>query len=227
MFDSIFKLLPDQFFGAFMIMCGVALVAGVLFSFIASFRVRSNKRFFVITAILPTVIAIIASLTSSYAYWGAAIAVSGAFGLIRFRSAQGSAEEIGVLAIELAAGFAFGLGYLTIGALILIALGLVFFLLSRLNIFEHKGQNRDKLLRITIPESLDYGHTFDEEFSQFCSSSRLIRAKTINMGSMYRLEYEVTLKNSDLEKPFMDAIRVKNGNLEVYMTEAVRIQGEL
>ena len=227
MFDSIYNVFQDNFFAGFFIMLASALVAGFLFSFIASFKVRSNKRFFVIASILPAVIAIIASITSMNAYWGAAIAVSGAFGLIRFRSAQGSAEEIGVLAIELAAGFAFGLGYLAVGAIVIVALGLIFLLLSEMNIFEHKTLNEDKILRVTIPENLDYGHVFDEEFKQFCKSSRLVRAKTINMGSMYRLEYEITLKNVDLEKAFLDAVRIKNGNLEVSLTEAVRVAGEL
>jgi len=68
---------------------------------------------------------------------------------------------------------------------------------------------------------------FDDEFNTFTKSSRLVRSKTINMGSMYRLEYEVMLKNGDIEKPFLDAIRVKNGNLEVSLTESTRIPGEL
>ena len=225
MFNSIFDLeaFTNNYFGAFFIMAGVSLALGVLFSFVASFKVRSSKRFFVVTSILPCVIAIIASITSMTAYLGAVLAISGAFGLIRFRSAQGTGEEIGVLAIEMAAGFVLGLGYLAAGALILLGLALVYFLLSSFNFFEHKKMPAERVLRVTIPENLDYAHCFDDELNTFTKSSRLVRSKTINMGSMYRLEYEVVLKNGEIEKPFLDAIRVKNGNLEVSLTESTRV----
>lgn len=228
MFDSIFTLEPfvDNYFGAFFIMMGVAAVAGVLFSFLSSFKLHSSKRFFVIASILPTVIAIVASMTSKNAYWGAVLGISGAFGLIRFRSAQGTADEIGVLAIEMAAGFAFGLGYLLVGVIIMAALGLIYLILSSTNIFNHKTTQTERVLRVTIPENLDYAHVFDEEFNTFTKSSRLVRAKTVNMGSMYRLEYEVNLKSEDIEKPFLDAVRVKNGNLEVSLSEITRVSGE-
>ena len=229
MFSSIYgmEVFAENFAGAFFIMLGVALILGILFSFIASFKVQSSKRFFVIVAILPAVIAVIGSITSLSAYIGVVLAISGAFGLIRFRSAQGSSEEIGILAIELAGGFTLGLGYLAIGAIVMIGLGLVFLLLSSFNIFDHKKGQVERCLRVTIPENLDYAHMFDDEFNTFTKNSRLVRSKTINMGSMYRLEYEVTLKNSDIEKPFLDSIRVKNGNLEVSLTESTRVPGEL
>lgn len=228
MFNSIFDLevFASNYFAAFFIMLAVALVAGVLFSFISSFKLRSSKRFFVIASILPAVIAIIASITSKNAYWGAVLAISGAFGLIRFRSAQGTADEIGLIAIELAAGFAFGLGYLLVGVIIMLALGLVYLLLFSLNIFNHKSTQTERVLRVTIPENLDYAHMFDDEFHTFTKSSRLVRSKTVNMGSMYRLEYEVDLKTEEIEKPFLDAIRVKNGNLEVSLSEITRLSGE-
>ncbi|MCR5079169.1 MAG: DUF4956 domain-containing protein [Bacilli bacterium] len=226
MFDSIYNSF-DNFFIGFFIMLGVAIVAGLLFSFLISFKVKSTKRFFIISAIMPAVIAVVAAITSVSTTLGAVLAISGAFGLIRFRSAQGSSEEIGVLAIELAGGFTMGLGYLLPGVLVLVVLGLVFFLLYSFNIFSHKGGTTERVLRVTLPENLDYAHLFDEEFNQFTKTHQLVRTKSVNMGSMFRLEYEVELKNEDLEKPFLDAIRVKNGNLEVALSEATRIQGQL
>ncbi len=226
MFDSIYNLF-DNFFVGFFIMLGVDIVAGLLFSFLISFKVKSTKRFFIISAIMPAVIAVVAAITSVSTTLGAVLAISGAFGLIRFRSAQGSSEEIGVLAIELAGGFTMGLGYIFPGVLVLAVLGVVFFLLSTFNIFNHKGGTSERILRVTLPENLDYAHLFDEEFNQFTKSHQLVRTKSVNMGSMFRLEYEVELKNEDLEKPFLDAVRVKNGNLEVALSEATRIQGQL
>ena len=156
MFESIYTgaVTPAQFF----LTAAVALVSGVIYAWVMSFRIRSTQRFFIVSALIPfTVAAVITFVNGNI---GAGVAIGGAFGLIRFRSAQGSADEIAAILIAMGAGIAFGMGYLGYGVAILVCLAVLFLLLSAAPVFTHGGMAEDQLLRITIPESLEYNGAF-------------------------------------------------------------------
>ena len=197
----------------FFIIFAVALVVGVVFSFLCYFKSRSTKSFFITTALIPACVAIVIMLVNGN--FGAGIAVAGAFSLVRFRSAQGTAKEIVSIFIAMAGGLAFGMGFLAYGAIFVVLCGLVLMLFSNIRIWEKNNNSVEKVLRITIPEDLDYTEVFDEIFNQYTKRIDLIKVKTTNLGSMIQLTYDVLLKNSKDEKKFIDDIRVKNGNLEV------------
>ncbi|MBR3289361.1 MAG: DUF4956 domain-containing protein [Clostridia bacterium] len=223
MFDSIYSLTvtPSQFFT----MTGVALATGLLYAFIMSFRIRSTKRFFIVTALIPFVVAAVITFVNGNI--GAGVAIGGAFSLIRFRSAQGSADEIAAIFVAMGAGIAFGMGYVGYGAVILLGLSIVFLLLSAAPLFEHKRMTADQLLRITIPESLEYSGTFDDIFARYLKKSEAAGVKTTGMGSMFRLSYKVQLKDPADEKAFIDELRTKNGNLEIALLPFSETQTQL
>lgn len=211
-FESVFPstgVTPATYF----MMAGIALLCGILFSFIMSFKVRAHKRFFLVNAILPVTIGTVICFVNGNI--GAGIAVGGAFALVRFRSAQGTADEIAAILITMASGIAFGMGYLAYGAIGLIALALIYVGLTYLPIFNHAALESEKLLKVTVPESLDYSGIFDDTFAHFTKNAELVETKTVNMGSMFRLSYNVKLKNPKEEKEFIDEIRIKNANLEI------------
>ena len=139
----------------------------------------------------------------------------GAFALTRFRSAQGSSDEIAAVLIAMGAGVAFGMGYVAYGVVILIALAVVYLILSFLPIFEHKSMAQDRMLRITIPESLEYSGAFDDIFKHYLISYENAGVKTTGMGSMFRLSFKIQMKDPSEEKAFIDELRTKNGNLEI------------
>ncbi|MBR0190305.1 MAG: DUF4956 domain-containing protein [Clostridia bacterium] len=199
--------------GEFFLMAGIALVAGFLYSYILSFRMRTSQRMFIVTALLPVIIATI--LTFINGNIGAGVAIGGAFALIRFRSAQGTADELVSIFITMAAGVAFGMGYVAYGILTLIGLGGVYVLLSFLHIYSHKSFSEEKLLKVTIPETLEYTEVFKNTFDHYLKEVQSVGVKTVGMGSMFRLSFRIRLKNSDEEKEFIDELRVKNGNLEI------------
>ena len=211
MFDSIYTsaVTPAQFF----LMAAVALVTGVIYAWIMSFRIRAAKRFFLVTALIPFVVATVITFVNGNI--GAGVAIGGAFALIRFRSAQGSADEIAAILISMAGGIAFGMGYLGYGVVILLCLAVIWFLLSLAGFFEHKSMSEDRLLRITIPESLEYNGVFDDSFAHYCASVESAGVKTTGMGSMFRLSYKIRMKDPAEEKAFIDELRTKNGNLEI------------
>ena len=223
MFDSIYSstVTASQFF----IMAGAALVSGFIFAWIMSFRVRSTKRFFIVTALIPFVVSAVITFVNGNI--GAGVAIGGAFSLIRFRSAQGSADEIAAILAAMGSGIAFGMGYIGYGVVILIALAVVFLLLSFVPLFEHKKLAADQLLRITIPESLEYNGTFDDIFAHYLKKAENTGVKTTGMGSMFRLSYKVQLKDPREEKEFIDELRTKNGNLEVALLPYTEMQNQL
>ena len=223
MFDSIYSstVTPPQFF----LMTAAAVITGFIYAWIMSFRIRSTKRFFIVTALIPFVVAAVITFVNGNI--GAGVAVGGAFGLIRFRSAQGSADEIAAILVAMGSGIAFGMGYLGYGVVILIALAALFLLLSSRPLFEHKSMAEDQLLRITIPESLEYNGTFDGIFAHYLKKCENAGVKTTGMGSMFRLSYKVQLKNPAEEKAFIDELRTKNGNLEVALLPYTETQNQL
>ena len=223
MFDSIYSstVTPSQFF----LMTAVALVTGFLYSWIMSFRVRSTRRFFIVTALIPFVVAAVITFVNGNI--GAGVAIGGAFSLIRFRSAQGSADEIAAILVAMGSGITFGMGYIGYGIMILIALAMLFLLLSFVPLFDHKNMAADQLLRITIPESLEYNGTFDDIFARYLKSIENAGVKTTGMGSMFRISYKVQLKNPAEEKAFIDELRTKNGNLEVALLPYTETQNQL
>ena len=223
MFNSIYSttVTPTQFF----LMAAVAIVSGLLYSWIMSFRVRSTKRFFIVSALIPFVVAAVITFVNGNI--GAGVAIGGAFALIRFRSAQGTSEEIAAILIAMASGIAFGMGYIVYGLVILIGLAILLFLLSSLSIFEHKGMGKDQLLRITIPESLEYNDTFRSTFDRYLKKAEPAGVKTTGMGSMFRLSFKIRMKNPAEEKEFIDELRTKNGNLEIAILPYVEPQNQL
>lgn len=223
MFDTIYTSAITA--GQFFTMAAAALVSGLIYSWLMSFRIRSTKRFFLVTTLLPLVVAAVISFVSGSI--GAGVAIGGAFGLIRFRSAPGSADEIAAVLIAMGSGIAFGMGYVAYGVVILLGLAALYFVIAALPIFEHRGLSAEKLLKVTIPESLEYNGAFDEIFDRYLRSVESVGVKTTGMGSMFRLSYRITMKNPGDEKALIDALRTKNGNLEISILPYAPEAGQL
>lgn len=210
MFASIYSATVTA--SEFFTMGAAALIAGIIFAWIMSYKVKSTKRFFLVAALLPFAVGAVITFVSGNI--GAGVAMGGAFGLIRFRSAQGSADELASILIGMSAGIAFGMGYIAYGVIILILLGILYNLLSVIPIFEHAAP-KEKLLKVTIPESLDYYDVFDGVFDKYLEKHESVGVKTTGMGSMFKLSFKILMKDQKQEKAFIDEIRTMNGNLEV------------
>ena len=224
MFDSIYTsvgVTPAQFF----IMAAASLISGFIYAWLMSFRIRAKKRFFLVTALVPFVVAAVITFVSGNI--GAGVAVGGAFSLIRFRSAPGSADEITSLLISMGSGIAFGMGYVAYGVIILVGMAILYLVLSLLPIFEHKSMSEERMLRITIPESLEYSGAFDDTFRHYLRSYENAGVKTTGMGSMFRLSFRIVMKDPAEEKAFIDELRTKNGNLEIAVLPYTERQNQL
>jgi uncharacterized membrane protein YhiD involved in acid resistance len=188
-----------------------ALVLGVVVSLLYMYKNSYNKGFAVALVLLPMVVAAVVAVVNGNI--GIGIGIGGAFGLVRFRSAQGTARDILSLFLAMAAGLICGSGYVLLAVCAVIFIAIVGFVLLTVGFGERNMKERE--LRITVPESLDYTDTFTDIFKEYLSSCELEKVKTTNMGSLYKLYYRVSLKDPKKEKEMIDAIRVRNGNLEI------------
>lgn len=142
-----------------------------------------------------------------------AFSFAGAFALVRFRSIPGNSKDIAVVFLTMAIGLATGLGYIAFGVMGTVLIVLVIVILSVSGFGENKSE--EKLLRILIPESLNYKDTFKDIFDKYLNYYEMKNVKTTNMGSMFELQYLVTAKKDMDEKAFIDEIRCRNGNLNI------------
>ncbi len=209
----------------FLLCVSCALVIGLILSLCFMYRTRYTKGFAATLALLPAVVCVVIMMVNGNV--GTGVAVAGAFSLVRFRSAPGSAKEIGAIFLAMGCGLIVGMGYLGYAFLFAIILGACSMLYSRLNFGAGKHAFLYKTLHITIPEDLDYTGIFDELLQAYTSEYELIQVKTTNMGSLFKLTYNLTLKNVENEKELIDKLRCRNGNLEISISKQETVIGEL
>lgn len=209
----------------FLLCVGCALVIGILLAMCFMYRARYTKSFVVTLALLPAVVCVVIMMVNGNI--GAGVAVAGAFSLVRFRSVPGTAKEIGMLFIAMGTGLIAGMGYLGYALLFAVILGGVSLLYSHLDFGTKRNAAVYKTLNITIPEDLDYTDVFEDVFGKFTRSHELVRVKTTNMGSLYRLTYDIVLLDPAREKEMLDALRCRNGNLEISISRQETAAAEL
>ena len=231
MFENLFKGLFDTDLVAvisvtdFLLCLGCSLVLGLVMAFAYMYRSRYTKSFVVTLALLPGVVCVVIMLVNGNV--GTGVAVAGAFSLVRFRSVPGTAKEICMLFLAMGTGLIAGMGYLGFAAVFTLVMCGMFVLYNRLDFGTKKNADVFKTLTITIPEDLDYTGVFDDIFAEFTRSHELVRVKTTNMGSMFKLTYNAELTETVREKEMIDKLRCRNGNLEIVVSQQVTVGTEL
>ncbi len=219
MFEQIFKGLFDSGttavidVGSFLLCVGAALLLGAVLAAGYAYRTRYTKSFLVTLLMLPAVVSVVIMMVNGNI--GTGVAIAGAFGLVRFRSVPGTAREICAIFLAMGAGLINGMGYLAYAALFTVLMSAVLWISSRFDFGTRRQADRYKVLGITIPEDLSYSEVFDDIFREYTTSCELTRVKTTNMGSMFRLSYDIVLKDEKKEKEMIDKLRCRNGNLEI------------
>lgn len=204
----------------FAICLSVALALGFVVSLMHMKTTKSNKNFVTTLFVLPALVTTVILLVNGNL--GTSVAVLGAFSLVRFRSIPGNSKEILSVFFAMAIGLAVGVGYIGFAAIFTIAISLIVALLSIFN-FGQSTRNT-KMLKILIPEDLDYTEVFNDIFNDYVDSSDMVSAKTVNMGSIFELTYRVDLKKNINEKEFIDKLRVRNGNLKISLSHPLTDQ---
>lgn len=220
LFDSII-IGNDITLDVYLICLLTAGACGVLTALAASFRSHASKSFLTSLILLPMIVCTVIAMVNGNI--GTGVAVMGAFSLIRFRSVPGKARDIVVIFLAMTAGLACAGGYVGIALVFTLIVGLGMVIISLVPM----GNERCMDLHITIPESLRYANEFDDLFSKYLKSHRLVQAKTTNMGSLYKLHYRVEMKDAKQGQAFIDDLRCRNGNLEIALCEVMGGMEEL
>ena len=226
-FKGIFdgELAPVISVGSFLLCLAVSLVIGVVLAVAYMFRSRYTKSFVVTLALLPAVVCVVIMLVNGNV--GTGVAVAGAFSLVRFRSVPGTAKEICTLFLAMGAGLIAGMGYIGCAVLFTLIMCAMFLLYNMLDFGAKKNAQAYKTVTVVIPEDLDYTGVFDDVFERYTVSANLARVKTTNMGSMFKLTYNIVLRDVAKEKEMIDAIRCRNGNLEISVSNQETAVNEL
>lgn len=201
----------------FGICIGTAFILGLVVALVHMKTARTNRNFVTTLAILPVLVAMVILLVNGNL--GASVATLGAFSLVRFRSIPGNSRAIMDVFFAMAIGLAVGTGYIVFAALFTAVVSLIIGFLHLIK-FGERGLVEQKLT-VLVPEDLDYTTVFDDVFQKYTNKTTLELAKTTNMGSLFTLSYRVNLKCSTNEKDFIDALRVKNGNLKVALSHGL------
>lgn len=205
------------------ILCSLSsIILGLIISLVYMKTSTGSKNFLITLAVLPILVQSIIMMTSGSL--GTSIAIVGAFSLVRFRSLPGTSKEILCVFFAMTVGLATGMGHLVYALIITIFVSLVIVILSKSKFGE--GTNNVKILKIILPEDLDYTSVFDDIFEKFDIDAKLDGVKTVNMGSLFELTYSVKMKKNINEKELLDDLRSRNGNLKIILSHTVNV-GEL
>lgn len=195
-----------------LICTGTSLALGILTAVLYRLGTKRYSKSLVITLIvLPALVQTVIMMVNGSV--GAGLAVMGAFSLVRFRSAPGSAKDISFIFYAMCIGLATGMGYIAFAVMLAVIVGAALAILSFIPAF--KSDRKRKLLRITIPEDMNYTDAFADIFDEYLTSNELVSVKTTAMGTLFDLRYEIVEKDASREKELIDKLRTRNGNLTI------------
>ena len=207
---------------SFMIATVCSLVIGVFIAFMYTIKNSYSKSYIITLALLPAIVQMVIMMVNSNI--GAGVAVAGTFSLVRFRSAPGTGKEITSIFLAMAVGLATGMGYIGLAAIFAVIITLANLILIGSGF--GNGSAEEKTLKITVPEGLDFEGIFDDIFARYTTKAELCEVKTSGMGSLYKLNYSVVMRNRASTKGMIDEMRQRNGNLEISCSRPVAIKAE-
>ena len=221
LFGSIFN--GTLTLGLFLLAIGASMVLGLILALVFMYKNTYTKSFISALVLIPAVETVVIMLVNDNL--GVGLSVAGSFALIRFRSVKGNAKELVAVFIAMTIGIICGTGYVAIAGVFALLLCGVMFLMTLLD-FGRQSED-DKYLKITIPESLNYDEVFDGILKKYCRSYEPESVKTLTLGSLFRVEYRIVMKDAGQTKQMIDEIRTRNGNLEIMCGRSATDREEL
>ena len=207
---------------SFLIATVCSLVIGVFIAFMYTIKNSYSKSYIITLALLPAIVQMVIMMVNGNI--GAGVAVAGTFSLVRFRSAPGTGKEITSIFLAMAVGLATGMGYIGLAAIFAVIITLANLLLIGSGF--GSGSSEEKTLKITVPEGLDFEGIFDDIFARYTKKAELSEVKTSGMGSLYKLNYSIIMRDRASTKGMIDEMRQRNGNLEISCSRPVAIKAE-
>lgn len=197
-----------------LICSATSLILGIVIALVHMYKSKYTKNFIITLALLPILVQSVILMVNGNL--GTSIAIVGAFSLVRFRSLPGTSKEILSVFFAMAIGLATGMGQIVFAIIITLLVSLTLILLTKLKF----GNINEKLkiLKINIPDNLDYTEVFDDVFKKYLTEYTINKVKTVNLGSLFEITYTIILKKDINEKEFLDELRLRNSNLKIILT---------
>lgn len=216
MLESIIKTTAELSIENLLLCSLTSIGLGIVVSLVHRFTSKYNKNFLITLAVLPVLVQSIILMVCGNL--GTSVAILGAFSLVRFRSLPGTSKEILSVFFAMTVGLATGMGQLLFAVIITVIVSLLLIILSKI---KYGNGGNTKILKVTLPDNLDYTEIFDDIFDKYLKRYDLERVKTTNLGSLFELTYNVVLKSNINEKEFIDEIRSRNGNLKIILSHPI------
>ena len=197
--------------GAVSACLAASVVCGLLCAFTYRVCETPSRNFLTALAVLPSIVMMVILMVNGNL--GAGVAVAGSFSLVRFRSLPGKASDIIIIFLAMGLGLCTGMGYVVFALLAAAVMCGLYLLISKTGILNENNNFRS--LRITIPEDLEYTDVFAEVFDKYTDKAEVEAVRTVNLGTMYQVTYELLLKDPQQEKAMIDELRIRNGNLPI------------
>ena len=197
--------------GLFLIAVCASMVYGLINSLAFMYKNTYTKSFITALILIPAVETVVIMLVNDNI--GVGLSVAGSFALIRFRSVKGNAKELSAVFIAMTIGIVCGTGYVALAGVFTLLLAVVTMLIAVTGL--GKQSDNERYLKITMPESLNYDEAFDDILKKYTKSYELDAIKTLTLGSLFRVDYKIVMKDSKQTKKMIDEIRTRNGNLEI------------
>lgn len=219
LFNSVFENASSEeiTLRSFLVCLGASVLIGLILAVAYMYNNSYSKTFVVTLAIIPAVVSMIIMMVNNKI--GASVAVAGAFSLVRFRSMPGNAREIGGIFVAMSVGLVSGMGYISYSFIFTAIMVFVSIIYTKSGFGDKRNRFASKALSITIPEDLNYSEIFADLLKEYTTSAELVKVKTTNLGSMFRLTFNIILKDDKKEKEFIDKLRCRNGNLEIVISK--------
>jgi len=204
----------------------ITILAAVLFGAVIAFtyyktQEENYQRSMAVTLVmLPVILSVIIIFVGSDV--ARAFSLAGTLSIIRFRSTPGDPKDIGFIFFDIAAGLACGVGLFGYGEIFVAILCIIMILTEKFKFFEKKQVQ--KVLKITIPENLNYQGAFDEIFKKYTKKYSLTKIKTTDLGSLFELNYNVIMLHDEDEQEFINELRCRNGNLNIILAVSAPIK---
>lgn len=197
-----------------LICSATSLILGIVIALVHMYKSKYTKNFIITLALLPILVQSVILMVNGNL--GTSIAIVGAFSLVRFRSLPGTSKEILSVFFAMATGLATGMGQIIFAIIITLLVSLTLILLTKLK-FGNVNEKL-KILKINIPDNLDYTEVFDDVFKKYLTEYTINKVKTVNLGSLFEITYTIILKKDINEKEFLDELRLRNSNLKIILT---------
>ena len=208
-FSSIFT--GSLTLGQFLLAIVSSMIMGLILSVVFMHKNTYTRSFITALVLIPAVETVVIMLVNDNL--GVGLSVAGSFALIRFRSVKGNAKELVAVFIAMTIGIICGTGYVALAGVFTLLLCSVMLALTLTGFGKISENNR--YLKITIPESLNYDEVFADILDKYTDSYELESIKTLTLGSLFRVEYSINMKDSTKVKAMIDELRTRNGNLEI------------